>query len=324
MDNVIYGFNGRLKESFPSQVMVDITEVCNLGCIHCAHPAFKLSKIYQKNMLDPALNKKMVDEVYEYGKGLTKYIRYTSNGEPLVHPKSYEMILYAVNNSGTKVTLTTNGTLLNEKRMMKLLDTGLHMIDVSIDAFYNETYKKVRVGGDLDITKKNVLKLIQLRSQSAGDTKIIVSFVEQKENSNEIPIFKKFWEENGADEVLIRKLHTNSGSNENNDLNDKISTPKRRPCLYPWERIVLTANGKLSFCPTDWYGKSKITDFKNTNIREVWSSFFYKDLRNQHINLKFENNFCKQCPDWCNTSWPMDEKKSYADLVEKILYEKNH
>ena len=133
------------------------------------------------------------------------------------------MILYAVNNSGTKVTLTTNGTLLNEKRMMKLLDTGLHMIDVSIDAFYNETYKKVRVGGDLDITKKNVLKLIQLRSQSAGDTKIIVSFVEQKENSNEIPIFKKFWEENGADEVLIRKLHTNSGSNENNDLNDKIS-----------------------------------------------------------------------------------------------------
>ena len=51
MDNVIYGFNGRLKESFPSQVMVDITEVCNLGCIHCAHPAFKLSKIYQENML---------------------------------------------------------------------------------------------------------------------------------------------------------------------------------------------------------------------------------------------------------------------------------
>ena len=42
-------------------------------------------------------------------------IRYTSNGEPLVHPKSYEMINYAVTNSNTKVTLTTNGTLLNEK-----------------------------------------------------------------------------------------------------------------------------------------------------------------------------------------------------------------
>ena len=62
MNELNYGFYGRLNENFPSQVMVDITEVCNLGCIHCTHPAFKLSKVYQKSMLDPELNKKMVDE----------------------------------------------------------------------------------------------------------------------------------------------------------------------------------------------------------------------------------------------------------------------
>ena len=55
----------------------------------------------------------MVDEVNEFGRGITKYIRYTSNGEPLVHPKSYEMILYAVEKSATKITLTTNGSLLS-------------------------------------------------------------------------------------------------------------------------------------------------------------------------------------------------------------------
>ena len=47
----------------------------------------------------------MVDEVREYGKNITKYIRYTSNGESLVHPKSYEMILYAVENSKQKLHL---------------------------------------------------------------------------------------------------------------------------------------------------------------------------------------------------------------------------
>ena len=41
-----------------------------------------------------------------------------------------------------EVTLTTNGTLLNKKKMKKLLDTGLHMIDISIDAFKEETYSK--------------------------------------------------------------------------------------------------------------------------------------------------------------------------------------
>ena len=68
--------------------MVDITEVCNLGCIHCTHPKFKLSSSYNKRMINPEINKKMVDEVAKHGKGITKYIRYTSNGEPLVHPKS--------------------------------------------------------------------------------------------------------------------------------------------------------------------------------------------------------------------------------------------
>ena len=45
-----YGFNGRLSSDFPSQVMVDITEVCNLACIHCTHPKFKESNVYAKAM----------------------------------------------------------------------------------------------------------------------------------------------------------------------------------------------------------------------------------------------------------------------------------
>ena len=36
-------------------------------------------------------------------------------------------------------------------------------------------------------------------------------FCRTKTKLNEIENFKKFWRENGADEVLIRKLHTNSG-----------------------------------------------------------------------------------------------------------------
>ncbi len=316
-----YGFYERLSKEFPSQVMVDITEVCNLGCIHCTHPKFKLSSSYNKRMINPEINKKMVDEVAKHGKGITKYIRYTSNGEPLVHPKSYEILQYAVDNSGTKVTLTTNGTLLKEKKMKKLLSTGLHMIDVSIDAYSNEIYKKVRVGGDLDVTKKNVLRLLELNDEVGHKTKIIVSFVEQKENSHEIEKFKEFWQKQSVDEVLIRKLHTNSGSVVKENNLGIIKNESRRACLYPWERVVLTAKGTLNFCPTDWYGKSEVSDFAKTSIREVWKNNFYNDLRDQHLTNDYKNEFCKQCPDWKNTSWPFDKNKSYADLVEKILYE---
>lgn len=315
-----YEFSGRLNSKFPSQVMVDLTEVCNLGCIHCTHPDFKKSEIYSKRMLEPSLNSKMIREVAESGFKITKYIRYTSNGEPLVHPKSYDMILDAVKNSKTKVTLTTNGTLLNEKKMKKLLETGLHMIDISIDAFNQETYSKVRIGGNLEVTRRNVLKLIDMNLKLGKKTKIIVSFVEQNENTSEINQFKNFWSSQKVDDVLIRKLHTNSGSLIKNDEKKK-SVVKRYPCLYPWERIILNARGQLAFCPTDWYAQSEISDYKFCTIKDIWSNNFYNDLRNQHIHNKFKNNLCKNCPDWKNTSWPLDKNKSYADLVEKILYE---
>ena len=151
-----YGFYDRLTEEFPSQLLIDVAEFCNLACIHCPHSEFKKSKHYSGAKLDPELNSELVDEVKEYGKGFTQYIRYASNGEPLIHPKIYEMLKYAVNHSGTKVTLTTNGTLLTGNKVEKLLDTGVNVIDVSIDAFSKDTYSKVRVNGNLDITAANV------------------------------------------------------------------------------------------------------------------------------------------------------------------------
>jgi len=66
-----YGFYGRLKAGFPSQVIVDATEVCNLACAHCPHPEFKLSPHYQARYLDVALHNKMVDEV----RGLEEAVR---------------------------------------------------------------------------------------------------------------------------------------------------------------------------------------------------------------------------------------------------------
>ena len=63
-----YGFYERLSKEFPSQVMVDITEVCNLACIHCTHPQFKESNVYAKALLDPELNSKMINEVAKFGK----------------------------------------------------------------------------------------------------------------------------------------------------------------------------------------------------------------------------------------------------------------
>lgn len=180
-----YGFGGRLTEGFPSQVIIDLTEVCNLACIHCPHPEFKVGPHYGARFLDGALNAKAVSEVSDHG---AQYMRYCAEGEPLIHPECYDFLDDAVRRSGTFVTLTTNGTMLNERRIRKLLDSGLHMIDVSLDAFTSQTYAAIRKGGDLSVTKANVLKLIEW--SKGTETRVVVSFIEQPENKKETVDFR--------------------------------------------------------------------------------------------------------------------------------------
>lgn len=317
-----YGFYGRLSPEFPSQIVMDITEVCNLACVHCPHPDFVKSPHYGGRFLDVSINEKMIEEVKTQGKGNVKYIRYTSNGEPLVHPNGYDMIQSAVENSGVPVTLTTNGKIMDERRTQRLLESGVHLIDISIDAFKPETYAKIRVKGNLDVTRNNVLRLLKWVNESGKKTKVVVSFVEQPLNKGEVSDFEKFWKDSGADYVIIRRLHTHSGATlRENSLNlaSEIQAASRRPCLYPWERITINARGDVMFCPTDWVHGSYISDYRVTSIKDIWQGEFYKKLRKAHLESKFCNHsFCGQCPDWAETRWP-NEGRSYADMVEDLL-----
>ena len=313
-----YCFGGRLKREFPSQIIVDATEVCNLACIHCPHSEFKKSNHYKGRHLDIDLHRKMVDEVREYGRQHTQYIRYTSNGEPLLHPRIYDMLQYAVLHSGVFVTLTTNGTIMNEKRIERLLSSGLHMVDISIDAFHPETYAKIRRGGKLDKTKANVLKLIGLRDQEDAGTKIVVSYTEQSDNYKETKDFESFWKDQGADMVVIRRLHSAAGGVEQiaNDMRKIQETVDRRPCLYPWERILLNPRGELAFCAQDWMHASVMKDYRNSTIQEVWQGEEYRRLREAHLKGCYrEFKICGQCPDWAQIQWP-GEGNRYADMVE--------
>ncbi|HVT82391.1 MAG TPA: radical SAM protein [Phycisphaerae bacterium] len=300
-------------------MIIDITEICNLACIHCPHPQFKKSEHYAARLLNPELNKKAVDEIALGGRHITQYIRYTSEGEPLLHKLVFEMLSYAVRHSGTKVTLTTNGVLLEEKRSEKLLATGLDLVDISLDAFTPETYSVIRVGGNLSVTRANVQGLIRLAREAGSRTKVVVSYIEQPQNCGETNDFESFWRDQGAHDVVVRRMHSGAGfvTDFASSLRRGAESVPRRPCLYPWERIGLNPRGELQYCPQDWVHGSSIFDFNVTSIKEAWQSDAYRKLREAHLAGNFaQHAFCGQCPDWQATRWP-GEGLSYADLVAK-------
>lgn len=316
-----YGFYGRLRAEFPSQVIIDTTELCNLACIHCPHPQFKQSKHYSGASLTPDLNAKAIDEVRTHGQDCTQYIRYTGEGETLINRYFFEMLEYATRHvERVPVTVTTNGVLLNELRIERLLATGIDIVDISIDAFSPETYAKIRVHGDLNITRANVFRLLQRSKDQGAHTKVVVSYIEQPQNLHETADFERYWRDKGADYVVVRKLHSAAGAVAEvaNRMRMENEILPRRPCVYPWERVVLNPRGHLAFCPADWTHGSTIIDYRTTTIKETWCSEFYQRLRAAHLANDFtQHTFCGQCPDWKVTRWP-DEGRSYANMMEEF------
>ncbi len=321
MNNIKYGFQKHLSKEYPSQIIIDLTQFCNLACIHCPHPIFKKSEHFTGSHLDVNLHKKLIDDIAQDSNNICQYIRYTANGETLLHPNFDEIILYAGKYSNTRINVTTNGNLLTNSKINILLEAKVDVIDISIDAFLEETYSKIRINGKLEIVKQNIKNLIKKIKETNSQTKIVVSFVNQPKNIQEAESFKKYWEEQGANFVVIRNLHSSAGSKKNisKKMKDLSQTTFRKPCLYPWERLTLTPDGKLAFCPADWVHGSHFIDFKTTSIKEAWQSKFMQELREAHLKNDFKNfSFCENCPDWVNTKWP-EEGTSYMDVMKNLI-----
>ena len=120
--------------------------------------------------------------------------------------------------------------------------------------------------------------------------------------------------------MVVRRLHSAAGAviNVAELMKKKQSDKVRRPCVYPWERVVLNPRGYLSFCPADWTHGSTIADYRNNSVASLWQGEFYRKLREAHITNDFSSHdFCGQCPDWEATRWP-HEGRSYANLIEEF------
>lgn len=315
-----YGFGGGLSAAFPSQVIVDVTELCNLSCTHCPHPAFKKSALYGGRSLSRELVAKAVGEVAGAGRGHVQYVRFASDGEPLLNQAIYPMLEDAVRRSGTFVSLTTNGTLLTQPRIEQLIATGVHLVDISLDAFSAETYAKIRVRGDLAVTRGNVERLIAQVRAAGSPMRVAVSYIEQPANAHETADFERYWTDAGADSVAIRRLHSASGAviSVADVMRKKAAIEPRTPCVYPWERVVVTPRATLAFCPSDWTGGSSLVDYRTRTIADVWQSRQYDALRRAHLANDYRAHaFCGQCPDWQQTRWP-GEGRTYATLVADL------
>ena len=106
------------------KIYVEISNLCNLKCNFCPgtkRPGRRMS-VKEFEMLLPKL------------RPYTDFLYFHLMGEPLCHPH-LKTFLKLADDSGFKVILTTNGTLLAQHQELLLDSPSLHKINISLHAF---------------------------------------------------------------------------------------------------------------------------------------------------------------------------------------------
>ncbi len=88
-------------------------------------------------------------------------------GEPLMHPRFFDMVAYAAARS-IAVGVNTNLTLLSRERAVRCVTSGLQGLHVSIDGATARTYEAIRVNASFERLLRNIGRLVDEKKRLAA------------------------------------------------------------------------------------------------------------------------------------------------------------
>jgi len=163
------------------KVYLEVTTRCNLQCRMCVRNAWG----EPLEDMAPATFDRVVAGLQELPE--LREVVLGGYGEPFVHPHILDY-LAAVKRLGLKVTVSTNGTLLDEERVEPLVELGVDGIVVSLDGTDPETYADVRAGADLRMVLDNLERLNRIKAERRMPfPRLAIEFVALRRNVDELP-----------------------------------------------------------------------------------------------------------------------------------------
>lgn len=183
----------------PILARVCIDKACNLNCPSCRSIKKTESEIYTEERFLSFFTCG-IKQIYLNGSGelfvnksMLKVLRKFSSKE-YPHIEAFHII--------------TNGTAFNRTNWYSLSPDFIRLLReviVSVDSPHKETYEKLRVGGNFDITLKNLEFIAGLRRDNLIK-KLILTDVLQKANIHEVADFVRFAHSLNADMVNFNKI----------------------------------------------------------------------------------------------------------------------
>jgi MoaA/NifB/PqqE/SkfB family radical SAM enzyme len=162
--------------NYPKSLNIETTSICNLKCVMCTQSAenFGRDKVH--------LSEKILEQLKPYIHN-AKYIQLHGVGEPTLSPSFWKAL--EVLNNNTWSSTNTNLVNLSDEKMIKLVNSSLKHLSISIDSPNIETYYKIR-GANLNNVIENIKKLMSYKEEHNSNLILTLNMTLMRENILEL------------------------------------------------------------------------------------------------------------------------------------------
>jgi radical SAM protein with 4Fe4S-binding SPASM domain len=184
----------------PLYVKIKVNYGCNLKCEMCKH--------WRETREPPISMERIKDVISELAALGCKKIHF-SGGEPMLRPQLPDLIAHATG-LGLRVTLTTNGTLIDKEKAKALIAAGLRGVNVSIDSPIRKIHEKVRgMEGSFKLATKAVTLFRKYARK--GKLTVRINTVVSRENYLSLTTLPELAHELGADSINLIPVDDHCG-----------------------------------------------------------------------------------------------------------------
>ena len=306
------------KVAYPSTIMIELTNHCNLRCTICPRE-YDYGKKMDKGMMDVEMAKSIIDEAIPY----LDSIGLTGMGETFMYKELPEVVDYIKSkNRGIIISVSTNAVLPGFLEKASKIINKIDTIQISIDGL-NEIYDSIRLNSDFNRLNQNIRELSKMCRNSSTD--LMLNMVVTKENYLHMADLVTYAENVGIDymDFTLFNLASVTGipaayyqfyqSEEFLDavkeLEKAISNTSRvlvtgrnfktdngfRNCPFPWSHFYITQDGYMPPCCAKPFPKEKhFGNVRENRLIDILNGEEYRAWR----SLWFENStpeFCNKC-----------------------------
>jgi len=296
--------------AFPFMINFELWNECNAQCTFCRtedgeiydlNPVNLEKAPIQKGKMSLNMYKDIIEQSMDHILIAVLYV----NGEPLMYTDLYKAIEFA---SDRKVAtlISTNGELLTEKNIQKLLDSGLDFIKIAISGFSQGIFEVQHRGCDIEKIKQNLKNLARLRDEGGYKILVMLDYINYEYNAHEYQLALELGKK--LDFIVSRRpgnLHKLSEEHPDLAIHEKPQEktpqlPIKDLCDWPWKVMTINWDGGIYPCCdyVVWGNQLPNATFEvgKSNIKEIWNGTTVLDNRTTHMTVgRGGYDICSKC-----------------------------